>query len=277
VTRIGFLSDLHWAGPGATGAWHNPYDFDGVPARVRAALEWMADERVDLIAVTGDLCHHGEPSALAAVRETLAAPSAPVRVVLGNHDGGGLAWPALAAAPEAVAGVRLCGVPVRNDAGWFAAGIEPPPDLDAAGDDEALVVLSHFPLVSFAARVAEQGFAYPGDGLGRAQVLAALRARRAASIVLSGHIHARAAAIAGPVLQLVIGPLIEPPYEAEIVTIERSEAGLDVHHETRGLAGPAPSRPFPELDPEYAFSYRDGVWSAVRSRPATAPIAGGIS
>jgi 3',5'-cyclic AMP phosphodiesterase CpdA len=276
MRRIGFLSDLHWADPGATGTWHNPYDFGGVPARVRAALEWMADERVDLVAVTGDLCHHREPSAVAAVRETLSSASAPVRVVLGNHDDAGLAWPALAAAPEGVAGVRLCGVPVRNDSGWFAARIEPPPEIDATGDGEPLVVLSHFPLVSFAAQVAEQGFAYPGDGVGRAEVLAALRARRAASIVLSGHIHARATAIDGPVLQLVNGPLIEVPYEAAIVTIERSETGLDVHRESRGFTGPAPSRPFPELESEPAFSYRDGVWSVVCNRPA-APIAGGIS
>jgi len=291
VTRIGLLSDLHWADADAGAAWHNPYDFAGVRGRVRAALRWMAEERVDLIAVTGDLCHGGEPAALAAVVEALAG-AAPVRFVHGNHDptaghdarrldtrAGSIADrrdASLAGAPETVAGLRVCGVPVRPGAGWFAARVEPPPELDVAGDDP-LIVLSHFPLVSFAAPIAERGFAYPGDGVGRESVLTALRARRAPSIVLSGHIHARAAATDGSLLQLVSAPMIEPPYEAAIVTIERTGGDLTVHRETRGLPGPAPRHPFPDLAPEHPFTYRDGAWSAAPDRPATAMIAGGIS
>jgi predicted phosphodiesterase len=277
VTRIGVLSDLHWDDPHATGAWHNPYDFAGVPGRVRAALAWMAAEHVDLVAVTGDLGHRGEAGALAAVLDELSAVDAAVRVVLGNHDPAGHDDRRLAAVPETVAGVRLCGVPVRGGEGWFAKHVDPPPRLEDEEGDEPLIVLSHFPLVSFAAAVAEQGFAYPGDGVGRADLLAALRERPGPSIVLSGHIHVRAAAIDGPVLQLVVGPMIEPPYEAAIVTIERADDGLHVRRDTRSFPGPPPGRPFPALGPERRFSYRDGAWSAVPDRPATDLIAGGIS
>ena len=48
---------------------------------------------------------------------------------------------------------------------------------------------------------------------------AALERRRAPTVVLSGHIHARDALTAGPVLQLTQAALIEAPYEASVVRV----------------------------------------------------------
>ena len=39
-------------------------------------------------------------------------------------------------------------------------------------------------------------------------------------LVLSGHIHARCATTAGSLLQLTVGALIEPPFDATIVDID---------------------------------------------------------
>ena len=70
--RIGHLSDFHL----------------GVPSRgvraVERAVDWTAERRPDLVAITGDLLTHprGEPR----LRELAQRLSQPAFAVLGNHD-----------------------------------------------------------------------------------------------------------------------------------------------------------------------------------------------
>ena len=70
--RIAHLSDFHL----------------GVPSRggraVEAAVDWTAERRPDLVAISGDLLTH--PRGQARLRELVARLPAPTFAVLGNHD-----------------------------------------------------------------------------------------------------------------------------------------------------------------------------------------------
>ena len=96
-----------------------------------------------------------------------------------------------------------------------------------------MVVASHFPILSEAYKVAAAGLPYAGDLVNRADVEARLVGDPRPKLVLSGHIHARCSTHAGPLLQLTVGALIEPPFDATIVEIDPS--GLGVHRTARRL------------------------------------------
>ncbi len=86
--RLGLITDLHWMAkpPAAPAAWHNPGEFAGVLDRVQLALEHFAERRADLVVASGDFAHHGDLDSIASSLRSLAAASAPVLVVSGNHD-----------------------------------------------------------------------------------------------------------------------------------------------------------------------------------------------
>lgn len=63
------------------------YDVDS-GARLKAVIDDVNDRHgdADLVAVTGDLTHYGEPEAYARVAGLLANSRVPYRLMLGNHD-----------------------------------------------------------------------------------------------------------------------------------------------------------------------------------------------
>lgn len=76
------ISDLHLTPPGESLHGVDPW------ARLDSLLKDLASRHADadLLMATGDLTHHGEASAYAALRERLAGVRIPVRLLLGNHD-----------------------------------------------------------------------------------------------------------------------------------------------------------------------------------------------
>jgi predicted MPP superfamily phosphohydrolase len=70
--RVAHLSDFH-LGPPSRGA-----------VAVERAVEWAAERRPDLVAITGDLLTH--PRAEARLRQLVARLGVPTFAVLGNHD-----------------------------------------------------------------------------------------------------------------------------------------------------------------------------------------------
>ena len=87
AVRLGVLTDIHAVSDvSRREAWHNAYDFAGVEARLRAALELFAREGVELLLVLGDLAHDGDLASLKRVLRVLAG-GPPMRLVGGNHDG----------------------------------------------------------------------------------------------------------------------------------------------------------------------------------------------
>ena len=262
--RLGVLSDIHLAAePYPLACWHNRYDFAGLPDRLRAAVEQIVRAKVDALCVLGDVTHTGSAAAVRPLACALDAAEVPVLVVAGNHDSGHRSLTdvlprASAAPPEGTVlrGWRIAGVQVE-EGGWFGARLDSPPALDAWGE-EPVVLLSHFPLHSYAPSLAALGMPYPGDLVGRQAIADALAARRAPTIVLSGHIHARARSYERGLLQLVTGALVEFPYECTLVEITSTE----VTRTAVPLGGPAPDGPDPSLAPaEESFAMsndRDG-------------------
>lgn len=277
------MTDLHVGRPGDVGAWHNPYDMAGAEGRLRRAMEHFARARVDVIALTGDLVHRGDEAVLRSVLELCAATArAPVRLVAGNHDtahdGDRLhrAVDALAddrlrlATPRAEPagdGVLLAGVHAAGADGWFGSRLRDPPDVDEWGD-RPVVLLSHLPALSAAARVAALGLPYPGDLTDRVELEAALVGRRGPTVVLSGHIHARTSRAAGTLLQLTQAAAVEPPFECAVLDLEHRAGTLRVARAAHALQASAAPLP-PVLSPaREAWAFTGGAWSSASDEPA---------
>jgi predicted phosphodiesterase len=264
--RLGFVTDVHWT-TGQPGylRWHNEWDFEGLPERLAATADRLAD--TDLVVLSGDISSGGDLQSIGHVLGELSG--APVVAVTGNHDvdeGEGVL--AAAATDASVlaqpAGVvhgplRVAGVQVMADGDGYATVVGPE---TAAWGDGLVVFVTHFPAISRAEMFAAESFKYPGDLRDREAVLEPLAARSAPTVVLCGHIHARDSVAEGPVLQLVGGALIEAPYECAIVDVD--EKTMTVTREAHPLSGPAVERS-PVFAPERETWRYDGlVWSSIR-------------
>jgi predicted phosphodiesterase len=264
--RLGFVTDVHWTSgqPGYL-AWHNTWDFGGLPERLAATAAHLAD--TDLIVLSGDISSGGDLESIAHVLGQLSGVA--VVAVTGNHDvdeGEGVLAAAVGdgSALAQPAGVvhgplRVAGVQVMADGDGFATVVGPE---TAAWGDGLAVFVSHFPAISRAELFAERDFRYPGDLRDRAAMLEPLAARSAPTVVLCGHIHARDSHAEGRVLQLVGGALIQAPYECAIVEVDAD--ALSVTREAHALDGPAVER-IPVFAPERETWRYDGlVWSSIR-------------
>ena len=227
------LTDIHVSlDPERRASWHNAYDFAGLAGRLRGAAELFAAEGTGLVLALGDLAHDGDAPSLEAALSPLAS-GPPLHVIGGNHDG---ARPTAALAALELDGVRLPGwralrtmdavrtaavrVERRAARRWAAAR---PPAMATWGD-EAVLLASHFPVLSRAAEVHARGLPYAGDLLDRPALAARLLARPAPTIVACGHLHVRESVASGALLQIACGALIEPPFEATILDLEAAAA-----------------------------------------------------
>jgi predicted phosphodiesterase len=273
--RLGVVSDIHWpADPASPAAWHNPYDFGSLPARLDAAGATFADAEVDAVVAGGDVSDAGDAQSARAVLERLSALGVPVLVVAGNHDGhegedrlehcvaGSAAM--LPARGRAIAGVATAGVEIERDAAtrafrWTGAALP-------AADAPVRVVASHFPVLSRAERLTELGLAYAGDLANRRALQEQLDVD-APVVVLSGHIHARESHACGALLQLSAGALVEPPHDVAIVDVGIERGEVLVRRRAHALGPPGPWRD-PVLAPvDEAWRYRHGAWRRAAGGP----------
>jgi predicted phosphodiesterase len=274
--RAGVVTDIHVSlEPDRRASWHNAYDFAGLGARLRTAAELFAAEGVDLVLALGDFAHDGDAPSLRGALAPLAS-GPPLHVIGGNHDG---LRPTLALDALALDGIRfpgwralrpsgdawLAGLRIeRRATGWAAARR---PGLGTWGDG-AVLLATHFPVLSLTGPVRGRGLPYAGDLANRAGVAAPLLARAAPTIVASGHLHVRESSASGSLLQLAFGALIEPPFEVAIVDVERAGDRVRVTRSAHELDS-APERRDPRLAPaaeSWTFSPRGG-WR--RSRPGS--------
>lgn len=269
--RIGLLADLHWSvAPGVTGRWHAPYDFDGLATRCAATVEALAAHGCDLLVLAGDVTHDGdEPSCRAALDCVLGASQVPVAVVEGNHDvrRDRDLVPGRAAVREAwrranalarERRVTLRPVGVDPDRRWARDRGLGPVDRDA----RATVLVSHFPLVPHAERLAAAGLPFPGELADRGLLLELLGATRTPAVVLSGHVHVRDALAHDNVLQICVPALVERPYEAAVVEVDplalavrctriRGDAPASPRGAERWLLAPSEER----------WAFAEGLWT----------------
>ena len=285
--RLGILSDVHATSAlDERAAWHNAYDFNGLSVRVERALAWFEQQDVDLILLCGDLTHHGDAAPLRALLKHICGTTTRrVLAVAGNHDVAcgedvlareltrlrdprlGLAGPQ----GELVSGVRIAGVHPAPTVGYFGAWLREPPALNAWGE-EPVVLASHLPLLSRAAALAARGMPYPGDLLDRELAAAALRSRRAPTVVVCGHIHARDVHAQGAVLQLTQAALIEPPFDAVVLDVRRTAASVVVARRTLRTGGRHAEHEPVLAEPDGAWRFADSRWSADRPEPATSAV-----
>lgn len=87
---IGHLSDMHLIGEmGAEGTMLRLKEAGGDPqGSLERCLKELAEERPDLLLITGDMCHEGTAADYDGLRETIEKhlPGVPVLASLGNHD-----------------------------------------------------------------------------------------------------------------------------------------------------------------------------------------------
>jgi predicted phosphodiesterase len=258
--KLGIVTDVHLTlDPAARAAWHNDYDFARLPERIDRACAHFERADVDAVVVGGDLTNAGdEASARAAVERLSACLTRPLRFVAGNHDlderddqlercGCELLTPSGFELDR----VRVAGVAIeRGESGAFRY----------TAAEAASVVVSHFPVLSRAERVAERGLAYPGDLVNRRELRERL-ARAGPVLVLNGHIHVREAHAEDNVLQLSAGALVEPPYEAAIVDVRVSRGEARVRRHAHALGPPAGERD-PVLAPaDETWTYDGAGWT----------------
>lgn len=262
--RIGVLSDLHCELEPSGSRWINVFEPEHLDRRIDAAFEWFSEAEVELILLLGDVVQFANSGDLAHVFARVAgAAVAPLATVNGNHDlrlGEEFAESAheygirlIHEEPLELAGVAFTGVGIDR-------GPAPPQyvgELGGCGAAELVVVASHFPVISEASRVAAAGLPYAGDLVNRAEVEGRLRANARPTVVLSGHIHARCSADDGSLLQLTVGALIEPPFDATLVEIE----GTSVRRTARRLGEIAVTDPVFAVDDE-RWRWSAGGWAA---------------
>lgn len=268
--KLGAIADLHWSvSPDASARWHAPYDFDGLAARCAATVDALAARGCDLLVIAGDLTHDGDEASCEAALDCIMSISPiPVAVVEGNHDvrldralvarrtdvrDG---WRrAEAEADEHLVALRAVGL--GRDGRWARErGPEP-----AAGHCLATVVISHFPLVPHADRLAAAGLPWPGELEDRGLLLEQLAATRTPSVVLSGHVHVRDATCHDSVLQICVPALVERPHEAAVVDVD--PFGGVVTCTRIGSGGAAASRraePWLLASSEERWELADGSW-----------------
>ena len=265
--RIGVLSDLHSElAPTRVRSWINRYEPEALDARLGEALDVFERSQVDLVLLLGDLTELGDESALDEIlARCKRRTQAPVAAVSGNHDAdafsdalGRNGTLALAEEPFIRGDVAVAALtPTRLEAGSgrFAAPVQ-----EVGTAAEVLVLASHYPVLSQAAVLSEAGLPYPRDLVNRAELEAHLIGAGTPTVVVSGHIHARCAEARGPLLQLTVGALIEPPFECTVIEVDNGREGPVVRRSAHRLG------PVAAVDPVFTPESECWRWGITWSR-----------
>jgi predicted phosphodiesterase len=252
--RLGIVADPHLSPAGTRFA--SVLGFPSVPTefamynamvRYRRALKWCIREGADGLALLGDLSWSGDVESLGAGLRLAARTGRAVWTVSGNHDCGERV-DAMARAVRRVgaenvrlatpsgevfgaSGPRVAGLCVNSENYGYTAFLDERPDILAWGD-EPVVLLSHYPMISFRERAEREGLYYGDNDLENLdEVQQPLLEREAPTVVVNGHIHRRDACAEEKVLQVSCSALYEPPYEITLLDLEAEEDRLSVRVE----------------------------------------------
>ncbi len=271
--RLLVVADAHIAAPGAAPQrWHNELVFEDSDQRLVAALRAKERFGAELAVLLGDVLN--SPDERAVPTALAEPPVAGLRLVTGNEDPPTLREIAPPGSLASLEGelrgswLRLAGIHAVSEDGGATARIADPLPAEP-WEGETVALLSHFPLLSRRAELAEHGLAYAGDLLDRSPWAEALLARSAPSIVLCGHLHARDSVSAGRVLQLGFGALIEPPHEIGVVELDPGNGYPRVRRRTLELGGTVP-----DCDPALAarveeWAFDGDCWQLVEATSPT--------
>jgi predicted phosphodiesterase len=252
-------------------------------ARYRLALRRCLEEGVDGLALLGDLSWSGDAVSLEVGLRLAARTGLAVWAVSGNHDCGEqvdaltkavrrigsenvrLATPA--GEVFATGGPRVAGLCVTSDNYGYTARSDQRPDV-FGWRDEPVVLLSHYPMISFRERAEKAGLYYGDNDLENLeQVARPLLAREAPSVVINGHMHMRDTCAAGKVLQISCAALTEPPFDVTLVDLEVGGGRISASVERIPIVPPPNDLRLSILSPaRLRWVFEEETW-----RPATPP------
>lgn len=277
ASRLMVVSDPHLGGTGAK-VWHDVLAFEQVPGLIDVAAQQARRLGSEAMIVLGDLADRGDEPSLRRLRAGLGRFRGPARVVAGNHDratdnstfemvfsrpGPG---PLAVTGPENLGALTVAGVAVSSDdAGKTCTGA--PPDLSAHATSP-VIVLSHYPLLGVGHLLSAAGLRDSGPLLNEEECLTPFAERRAPTIVLHGHLHARVEATQGPLLQIGVAALVERPHEIAIVDVAVSgDVWVHVRRYTAMAALPSEPR-MPVVAPDESWwTWSATGWRRSDSRP----------
>ena len=250
--RLAVLTDIHHRSDTApVRSWHGVLDYERALERVREALDVLVVERPDALALLGDLTDCGDGPSLESVLSVCDEGfDGPIWVVPGNHD-----QLERDDALDAVVGRRAWAHIRRGQ----------------MSQADPTVVLSHYPLLSRADRLAEAGLKYAGDLPDLSTFAAELVARPGATIVLSGHLHVRDSNAERAVLQLSCGPVIERPHELSLIEIDVGVDAISVERRCVPLLAAEDETAAALVAAEERWEYSDAAWHRVAMGAAYPP------
>ena len=272
--KFGIIADAHIGPPGArVWSFHRWYENTDTMVAYRLALRRCMQENVDALVLLGDISHSYHETLEPGVR--LAAETGlPVWAVSGNHDLIGQAEAldeavqrvgadnVRLAAPEGEmvsGGLRIAGFSITNgDWGYIPRSGERP-DVSEWGEEPVLLI-SHYPIISFAEEVSGTGLMYGDDLEDLEEIARPLLERPEPIIVLSGHIHIRYACVVGKVLQISCPALVEPPFEVTLLDIELEGERIAVRMESVPLVSSFPIRVSGLSPPRQKWVFETGAW-----------------
>jgi predicted phosphodiesterase len=238
---LGVISDIHCApDTAAPYAWQNTVDLPHSIELLDAALDWLAGQRLDALALLGDLTEAADAESFGVVRERALALGVPVVAVPGNCDVDPVDRSLTAF--EETRGERLAVSPgvLRIPSGGLLElvhlageqgstqlrGVRPSIDMPWP---EVRIVLTHYPVLPLAPELTRAGFRHSGDLTNRAAFERELREPGRPVIVVHGHLHIHDTRASGALLQLSCGPLIEAPHLVSTIDLEVNDERVAVH------------------------------------------------
>ncbi|MDQ3965065.1 MAG: metallophosphoesterase family protein [Actinomycetota bacterium] len=281
--KLGIIADAHLGPPGTrVPSFHVEYESADTIVAYRLALRRCVQEDVDGVVLLGDLSHSGDDESLKAGVRLAAETGLMVWVVSGNHD----CFERVDALTEAVRrvgadnvrlaapegevveeGLRVAGISVTS--GHWGYTADDRPDV-SKWEDDPVVWLTHYPMISFAEKVSEAGLVYGDDLEDLEETTRPLLARSAPAIVVNGHIHVRYACVMGEVLQVSCGALIEPPFEVTFLDLYEPESGrISVRAASVPLVSSLPVHVPTLSSPRQEWVFEAGAWRSVETAKPT--------
>lgn len=271
---IGVITDMHLAGrDAAPRQFNNPVRRAEARGLLAAALAWVS-ARADALILLGDLADSPSPDIYDELRSRVTAAGLPTYAVAGNHDlsphadhlgrlfcpdSSGRRVHRLGRATLA-AGMTVASAALRST-GSGAHYLQFPDDAEEVlAGDGLLIWASHFPVLSLRAAVESGGWMYAGDMAGAGQARARLQRHAGPVVALTGHLHVRAHAIDGNILQLSNGALAESPHDVGLVEIAVAGGVVTVTRTCHSLAGFGSDLPAVLDGRQTGYRWAGGSW-----------------
>jgi calcineurin-like phosphoesterase family protein len=274
--RLGILADPHLV--------PNDHATDGDMARYRLALRRCVREGVDGLALLGDLSWSGDAASLEAGLRLAARTGLVVWAISGNHDLGeredALAMTVRRVGAENVRlatpagevfggkGIRVAGLCVASDNYGYTARSDDRPDVSGWGE-EPVILLSHYPMISFRERAEREGVYYGDNDLENLEeVSRTLLSRAMPTVVINGHMHMRDDCAAGQVLQISCAALTQPPFDVTLLDLDTGEGRISAGVERIPVAPSPDDVHLSALSPtRLRWVFEEGTWRQVMPKP----------